>query len=258
MKQRMTLILVIAALFSTSASMARQEIRLYRHEEGYLGLTTRDVTQTDVVGLQLSREAGVYIEKVWEDSSAADAGLREGDVILEYGPLAVLSVRHLQRLLSDTPMGRTVELKVFRSGQQIETQLTVGKKRSGSVAVKAPWDRPDPSVRVPSGGHFFFFSERPRLGITGAPLTEQMADFLAVPGRKGVLIMEILADGPAKRAGLKAGDVIISVDGQPLDSLSELSRRLKEDRHELEIVRDRKMQRVTVELEIKKQTGIRF
>ena len=63
---------------------------------------------------------------------------------------------------------------------------------------------------------------------------------------------------PNTRSGLRAGDVIVSVDGYPVDSLSELSSLLKDDTHEMEIVRDKKMERVTLELEPKKVRATRF
>lgn len=96
------------------------------------------------------------------------------------------------------------------------------------------------------------------MGITGGNLTEQLADFLGIPGKKGVLIAEIRENTPAKRAGLRAGDVIMSVDGYPVDSLSELSSLLKDDTHEMEIVRDKKVERVTLVLELKKVRATRF
>ncbi len=95
------------------------------------------------------------------------------------------------------------------------------------------------------------------MGITGGNLTDQLADFLGILG-KGVLVAEVLENTPAERAGLKAGDAIVSVDGHPVDGLSELSSLLKDDTHEVEIVRDKKVERVTLELEPRKVTGTRF
>jgi len=96
------------------------------------------------------------------------------------------------------------------------------------------------------------------LGITGGNLTEQLADFLGISGKKGVVVAEVFDNTPAKRAGLKAGDAIVSVDGHPVDSLSELSSLLKDDTHEVEVVREKRMEKVTLELEPRKVTGTRF
>ncbi|MDA2926757.1 PDZ domain-containing protein [Acidobacteria bacterium AH-259-G07] len=268
MKQKTLLAGAIVVGLIAVAARGQHEIRLHRLEQGRLGFMARDVTQVDVRKLQLPREAGVYVEQVAEDTAAAEADLHEGDVILEYAGLPILSVRHFQRLISDTPPARKVELSVFRSAQQIKKTITVGKQHRlvpHPVQPETPrdraWDRPGTHFRVEpdrSGGAFFFFSERPRLGITGGNLTEQLADFLGVPGKKGVLVVEVLEKTPAKRADLRAGDVIISIDGRPLESLYELSSRLREETHELGIVRDKMVEQVTVQLEPKKQKGTRF
>ena len=60
----------------------------------------------------------MLITTVHPDTGAEAAGLREGDVILEFAGLPILSVRHLQRLVSETPVGRTVEVGVLRAGQR--------------------------------------------------------------------------------------------------------------------------------------------
>jgi S1-C subfamily serine protease len=93
--------------------------------------------------------------------------------------------------------------------------------------------------------------ERPRLGVTLQPLSDQMAEFLSVPGRKGVLVTGIIEGSPA--AGrLKAGDVIISADGQNVDSPEALTAiiRRKESgaRADLRIIRDKKESAVSIEI----------
>jgi len=268
MKQTIALTIVLGIGAITAYAQAQHEIRLYRTDEGHMGLILRDVTQADVLNLQLPREIGVYVELLGEDTPASRAGLQKGDIILEYATLPILSVKHFQRLVLDTPASREVELSVFRSGRYLKTIISVGRRRRATpldVSRRTPsvpaWDGPDIRFRTQpsqSGGHFFFFSERPRLGITGGNLTEQLADFLGISGKKGVLVAEVLENTPAQRAGLKAGDAIVSVDGHPVDSLSELSSLLKDDTHEVEIVRDKRVEKATLELEPRKVRGTRF
>ncbi len=268
MKQTIALTILLGMGAITAYAQVQHEIRLYRTDEGHMGLILRDVTQADVLDLQLPRETGVYVELLGEDTPASRAGMQKGDIILEYATLPILSVKHFQRLVLDTPASREVELSVFRSGRYLKTTISVGKRRRTTpldVSRRTPsvpaWDGPDIRFRTQpgqSGSHFFFFSERPRLGITGGNLTEQLADFLGISGKKGVLVAEVLENTPAQRAGLKAGDAIVSVDGHPVDSLSELSSLLKDDTHEVEIVRDKRVEKVTLELEPREVTGTRF
>jgi S1-C subfamily serine protease len=81
---------------------------------------------------------------------------------------------------------------------------------------------------------------RTRLGIRGVDLTEQMGEHLAVPGKEGVLVIEVTADSPAAKAGVKAGDVIVAVNGRSVENVSELTQKLGEGDQELDVIRDKK------------------
>ena len=217
----------------------------------YLGVGIRDVTSEDVEKLGLSHERGVYITDVQEGSPAGQAGIQEADVILDYSGVPVLSARQFQRMVADTPRGREVEIGVFRDSRTMSVTAEVGSRlggrsprldffpnfgEEGGVRV-APLDR---------GQGFLSFSNRPRLGVRGDALTEQLADYFGVTQGEGVLITEVFEGTPAEKAALKAGDVIISVNGARIASVSDLSR-------ELEIVREGRVQTVTADLKKKKR-----
>ncbi len=235
------------------------DIRVFSPDRTFLGVQVRDVTSNDVKDLKLPAEAGAYVEDVHQDSPASKAGLKTGDVIVALDGFRVVSVRQLQRLVEDVPAGRTVGIKIVRNGQTLEEQITPEEEQGWPRRYETPdtqnrfWDRDqrDFSLRLNPdhfGRDFFFFSGRPRLGITGSDLTDQMAEFLGVPGKQGVLVMEVRADSPASRAGLKAGDVITAVDGDSIQSLQELTRQLSDGHHELEIVRNKQAQKLSVRI----------
>lgn len=233
-----------------------KRIEVFRGAGVYLGVHIRDLNEADVRRLQLSRELGVFVEEVEEGSPAAEAELQKGDIIWEYAGFPVLSVRQLRRLVADTPMGRRVELALLRGGKKVKTEARIG--RNMHPPPSAELRIPETRIEIPElqeewvprwGRRFFFFSDRPRLGITAGQLTEQMADFLGVEEKTGVLIMEVAKDGSAHEAGLKAGDVIVSIDGEKVESPHDLSRHLKEGSHELEIVRKGNAQKLEVNIE---------
>lgn len=232
---------------------AQAEIRVFREAGGYLGVQIRDLTTEDVTRLGLSRELGVYVEEVEPGAPAAEAGIQREDVLVEYASIPLLGVRHLQRLVDETPPGRRVPVRLVRSGEEKSVEVRVGE-----ASLR---ERPRFSARTPffpdverefrfefpgrSGGRYFFYSARPRLGIQAGTLTEQMGEFLGVPGKKGVLVLEVQPESPAAKAGLRAGDVITAVDGKPVSNPSELSEQLV-SRHELEVIRNRTVQKLTV------------
>ncbi|MDA2934652.1 PDZ domain-containing protein [Acidobacteria bacterium AH-259-D05] len=257
MKLRVLTILAIWIAGNSCYSFSQREIQVSESNQSYLGVQIRDITSSEVDNLKLSQEAGVYVVRVEEDSPAAKADLREGDVIIQFGTLSVFSVRQFMRLVSETPVGRQLELVIIRQGQRTSKTVTLDERGfseryrfPGSRGIEIPrdflrgfqdWFRREP--RRDSS------SDRPRLGIRGEELTDQLGEALGVPGKEGVLITEVTPDSSAQRAGLRAGDVIISVDGQPVRRVSDLSRHLRSGSIELEIIRDKQPRKITAEIE---------
>ena len=230
------------------------DIRIFLPEAGYLGLEIGDVSQEDVSKLGLPLETGVDLESVQPQIPASRAQLRKRDVLVEYSGVPILSVRQFQRLVSETFPGREVPLALIRDGQRIRKAIQVGKRRASHIPARLPddsWRNTMESLELLMEPERLshFFSGRMRLGIVGGNLTEQMGDFLGVPGKRGILIMEVRPNSAAERSGLKAGDVIKSVDGRAVVDLHDLSQRLTNSTHELEIVREKQVQQVKVEFD---------
>lgn len=218
----------------------------------WLGVRLSDVTAEKARELKLPAEDGAVVIEVEPESPAAKAGLEKNDVILEFAGERVHSVAQLQRLVHETPAGRTVALQVSRAGQ---TRALSAKLESGWGHERMPHVQ-FPGMRGPGPDMFGadFFHARQTLGITGEELTPQLAGYFGVKQGKGVLVSGVKTGSAAEKAGLKAGDVIVEVDGKQVGSVSELRellpRHLEEKRKlSLGVVRDRKEQAVAVELE---------
>ncbi len=256
-KQKL-LMLVVASILAFPCALAAPQIAIPGDEDGgYLGVTIRDVTANDVKELKLSKEAGVYVTDVEGGSPAEKAGLAAKDVITEYAGTPVISSRQFRRLILETPPDREVALTVVRNGQASNKTVRIGERETGRLGRSYSFRMPD----GPRGWDNFRFDmpdfqgggrgivvnpRRARLGINGVNLTDQMAEFLAVPGKEGILVLEVQKDSPAEKSGLKAGDVIVSANGKAVSSLSELSERLDEGTIQLEIIRDKRKQNVQV------------
>jgi S1-C subfamily serine protease len=151
-------------------------------------------------------------------------------------------------------------MRVWRAGSSVNLNVEIGEREGGYS-----WFGSDPEVliekqiipRFHSDGHGIVFDghdfemtgDRPRLGIQVAELTDQMADFLGISGRNGVLILETLPSTPAERAGLRAGDVILSINGQQVSSPGELIRYISSGENTIELARDRAIESVNVHVE---------
>jgi len=232
---------------------------LFRTGEGggaWLGVRLEEVTAEKAKELKLAGEYGVIVKDVEENSPAVKAGLAKGDVILEFAGEKVRGTAHFRRLVRETPAGRTVSLQVNRAGQTrtLTAKLEAGGDRTFQLPAMPPM--PDmPKIEVPEFD-FVWHARGARLGISGDDLTPQLAEFFGVKQGKGVLVREVVVGSAAAKAGLKAGDVIVAVDGKEVTSVSKLRRALAGDKEEkdarkatLTIVRDKREQTVAVELE---------
>jgi len=225
-----------------------------------LGVGIADVDAAKAQELKLPGESGALVKRVEDESPAAKAGLAKDDVILEFAGEKVRSAAQLQRLVRETPPGRSVTLLVSRAGQTRTVALKL-EEREKPFAFAAPMPAISampvvPDFRLPDHD-FTFFLGGARLGISGDELTTQLAEYFGVKQGKGVLVREVVVGSAAEKAGLKAGDVIVRVDDEEVGSVSNLRRALGHDSNEkrtvkLTIVRDRKEQTLTAELEQEK------
>jgi predicted metalloprotease with PDZ domain len=229
---------------------------------GWLGVTLKDVTAEKARDLKLPGEYGALVESVEADSAAAKAGLAKGDVIVDFAGERVRSEAQLRRLIRETPAGRTVSLQVIRDGQA-RTLSAKLQSRTNAFHIQVP-EIHIPEIQIgPTyprpfdyrGFNFQFDGGRPSLGISGDELTTQLASYFGVKQGKGVLVREVVVGSPAAKAGLKAGDVIVAVDGKSVATVAELRQALEikpgEEKRKLDltVVRDHHEQTVPVELE---------
>jgi serine protease Do len=233
-----------------------QTIKIRTLEGGgaWLGVRLEDLTAEKAKELKLAGEYGVMVKDVEEDSPAAKAGVAKGDVILEFAGEKVRSAAHLRRLVRETPAGRAVSLQVSRAGRALTltAKLEAGGDRTFELPAMPPMPRL-PNIEIPEFD-FVWRARGARLGISGDELTPQLAEYFGVKQGKGVLVREVVVGSAAEKAGLKAGDVIVAVDGKEVATVSKLRRALAGDTEEkrkvtLTIVRDKREQTLTVEVE---------
>ena len=266
---------LIAALASGAAAppasaQTRDVQRIVQVNAGgsYLGIQMEDVTAANMSRYKLAAERGVIVREVVKGSPAEAATLKEDDVVLDFGGQQVWSTAQFSRLVQETPVGRKVELGVSRDGNRLNLTAQIGDRRgmrADSGSEMLPRDFPE------FGERMFQFrvpdsegerpgetsSRRARLGVTLQPLTDQMGEFLGVPGKKGVLVASVLS-GSASAGKLKSGDVIISADGKSIESPDDLTRIIRnkaEGDVTLRVIRDKKEITVTVTLPAEEGEG---
>jgi len=222
-----------------------------------IGVSIRDVEASE--SERLKTTGGALIEDVRGDSPAEKAGLKKGDVVVEFDGEHVRSARQLARLVGDTPPGRTVKASVLRDGRRTDLSVTP----SGDRRVDTFINRDQLHAftdRFPGDFNFDidldFPGARARLGVSVQELPEQLAQYFGTKG--GVLVASVTADSPAAKAGLKAGDVITTVGGKTVGTRGDLVRALRDlgdSETTIGIVREKHETTVTAKIETARKPG---
>lgn len=241
---------------------------IFRNEgEGsaWLGVSIDDVNAEKAKELKLASESGAVIKEVHEDSPAAKAGLLKDDVIVEFAGEKVRSAAQLRRLVRETPADRTITLVVSRAGQtkSLSAKLEAHANQFFEMPTPAIAATPMPHMKMPEF-NFAWVDQGSRLGISADELTPQLAEYFGVKQGKGILVREVVVGSAAEKAGLKAGDVIVAVDGKEVPSVSKLRRALASEKEQKEsrkvaltIVRDKREQTLSVEIAAPERPGPR-
>jgi serine protease Do len=202
---------------------------------GWLGVEIGEVTAEKAKDLKLTAQRGLVVMDVEPDGPAAKAGLKENDVITQYDGQVVEGTVQFRRLVRETPTGRTVALVISRNGatQNISVALgersaffekrMKGKMRDFDNAFSFSMPNQDFTVAIPPVD-----ARMPALGINAEDLSGQLGTYFGAPDGAGILIREVRSGTAADKAGLKAGDVIVKVDGRQILTLADLRAELRE------------------------------
>jgi serine protease Do len=214
-------------------------------------MEVRDPSPAEVAAAGLSQPGGAVVTQVDEQGPAAKAGLHVGDLVIEFDGERVRSARHLVRLVREATEGRAVKMVV--SAQRAQRTIDITPVNGVSAMLNAPEIRRqvERGVRelqdelrrqieegeVPFGG---VSPSRRQLGVELMPLSDQLAAYFGV--KAGVLVARVRADSPAASAGIKAGDVITTVNGSNVSEVADVTRAVRRGAGELAltVVRDRK------------------
>ncbi len=211
---------------------------------GFRGVRLEEVTGETVKRLNLREERGALLTEVLPDSPAAKAGLQKDDVIIRWNGERVDSAMELQRLKRETPAGRSVRIGVVRNGSEIELDMELAEPSSVRVQV------------APAGARTisrnFRVRERGRMGIELQGMTSQLSEYFGVPEGTGALVTSVREDSPAARAGIKAGDVILSIGGEKIEGPVGVMRALRQKQEgavEVKVLRNKQEMSFSVQLE---------
>ena len=192
--------------FAIPINMARdimtQLINRGKVVRGWLGIGIQDLSPELAAGFGVKADAGVLVADVMKDGPAAAAGLKPGDVIVEFGGTPIKDVPDLQKRVAAIEPGRAAPVKVVREKKTVTLSVTVGEQPT------------DDAMEAEGGDEI--------LGLTVEPLTPETAQQNRLSARSGLLVTEVAPGSAGAAAGIKAGDAILEVNRRPISDADAL------------------------------------
>jgi serine protease Do len=168
---------------------------------GYLGVLIQKVTPEIAESLGVDKTRGALVANVSKDGPAEKAGVKVGDVIVEFDGKEIRESGDLPIVVARTPVDRKVRMKVLRDKKELQLTVTIGELKDEEVVASAP--------------------EKGELGMTVQKLTPQMAESLGLDRADGVIVSAVDPGSAADEAGIRRGDVILEIDRKPIRSIEE-------------------------------------
>jgi len=197
-----------------------------REDPGYLGVRIESLDRKDKQ--EAGASYGVRVTDVEKDSPAQKAGIKEKDIIQSFGGAKIRRPADLIRQVRETPPDSTVTASLVRGKAAVQVKVTVAKDPRIDREHKMIVSR-------------FGDGDRPRLGVQIHALNDGLAEYFGVPADEGALILEVDEGGPAMKAGLKPGDVIVRIGKEKVYEPGDVTDILKEftagDKADVAVVR---------------------
>lgn len=222
-------------------------------ERGWLGIAT-----------ELNEEGRVAIVDVVPESPAELAKLREGDIVLSIEDRPVTSTEVLASEVRRRRPGQDVTLRIVRNGKETSAKAKLGEftadearreleLRFPGLFPEIPPGRPfAPGSPIPPGFFSRPYEKRTFIGVYCDPLGRELAEHFGVKDGLGLIVTRLTDKGPADKAGVRVGDVVVKAGGkrvESVDALVDVVQDLKKgDKIKLELLRDRKP--LTLEVEV--------
>lgn len=167
-----------------------------RITRSWLGVTAQPITPQLQEALGLKDALGALVSDIEQNSPAANAGLKSGDVVIEYDGKKIKDLFQLRNLVTKTDINTEVEIVVIRDGKELKLKTTIREQSNGHTTGKKDLLR--------------------NLGLVVQTLTPELATNLEYEGEKGVIITNIQKGSPAHTAGLSKGDLIVEIQHKPI------------------------------------------
>jgi serine protease Do len=235
--------------FAIPSSLAKEVVAELQNEpdhdvhRGWLGVRIQAVTDEIAESLGLDKARGALVASVSDDGPAQAAGIQAGDVVLSFDGRDVSDMRRLPRLVAETPVGKTVPVKLWSKRKEDVVQVKVGRlEESDQQQASAPEGTGKGSQDESS------FVKT--LGLTLSGITADLKEkFSLADDSKGVVVVDVAKDSPAAAKGVRPGDLIMEAAQEEVKSPGEVRSKIEEAK---------KSGRKSILLLVERQGDLRF
>ena len=205
--------------FSIPVNMAKRVMEDLRTKgkvsRSQLGVTVQQITPDMAASLGMKDASGVIVAGVGADSAAAKAGIKQGDVIKSFNGKPVHDTNSLRNRVADAGPGSSADLVVVRDGTEKHVTAKLDEANPDAIAARRGGESDGRS------------DDKTALGVSVTPLTPELAQQLKAKGAHGLVVEDVDPDGRAADAGIRQGDVIESVNRQPVGTIEDLRSAIK-------------------------------
>jgi len=192
-----------------AGNIVRQLKETGRVVRGWLGVVVQTVTPELAQSFGLEEGRGALVADVEPASPAEKAGLKSGDIIIEFDGKPIREMSELPMLVADTPVGRRLTLTILRDGSRREVKVKVGELQESREATARPGNG------------------TAQLGMSVREITPEIVQSLGLSEDNGILIVSVQPGSSADNAGIKKGDIIKEINRKPVTTLSQFNDALK-------------------------------
>ena len=206
----------------TATNIIEQLQKFGETRRGWLGVKIQSVTDDIAESMELKETKGALIAGITPDGPAAKAGLLREDVIVKFDGKDVPNSRALPRLVAQTSVDRNVDIEVLRKGQRKSFSVKVGRLEEAETKEAKAEENGTKKSDTTSG-------DVSLMGLKLAPLTDELRQKFSIDKKvQGVVVTEVDPASPAVQKNVKAGDVIVEVNQEPVTSPDQIARRADE------------------------------
>ncbi|NTW58807.1 MAG: DegQ family serine endoprotease [Nitrospirae bacterium] len=204
--------------FAVPSSMARQVmeslIKYKKVVRGWLGVSIQEVTSDLAEEFGVKDLKGALVSGVMKGSPAEKAGLKQGDVILKFNGKDVEDTGHLRNMVSQSPIGTKVKVKVFRAKKELEIEVTIAElpKKAGEAATEDESGENQEESNALSG-------------VTVRELTPELAKrFGAKEGDSGLVVVRVDPNSKAFEVGIRPGDIVLQINQKDIATIEDFKK----------------------------------